>query len=77
MEKNKKNYKYNNKKNYYKKNKNETKKVTYDGLMHAKTISEINSNKVDYDKILIMKYIAVSIVIFAIIIGSLMIFRAM
>ncbi len=76
MEKNKKYYKQN-KKNYYKKNKNEVKKVTYDGLMKAKTITETNNDDSSYNKILIMKYIAVSIVIFAIIIGSFLIFRAM
>lgn len=79
MEKNKKNYyKNNNKKNYYKSNKNinksENKKVTYDSLMHADTISEVKSEP-EYDRVLVMKSIALSIIIFAIIICSLILFR--
>ena len=73
MGKNKKYYK----KNYYKNNqKKEEKKVTYDSLMHANTISEVKDNN-NYDKVLVMKYIAISAVLFAIIIGSLILFRNM
>ncbi len=72
MGKNKKYYK----KNYYHKPKKEEKKVTYDSLMHAKTITE-NNDKVDYNKLLIVKYIAISVILFAIIIGSLLLFRNM
>ena len=73
MGKNKKYYK----KNYYKNNnKKEEKKVTYDKLMHADTITEIKEPN-NYNKMLIIKYVAVSVVLFAIIIGSLILFRNM
>ena len=73
MGKNKKYYK----KNYYKNNnKKEEKKVTYDKLMHADTITEIKESN-NYNKMLIIKYVAVSVVLFAIIIGSLILFRNM
>lgn len=71
MGKNKKYYK----KNYYKNNHKQTeKKVTYDGLMHANTITTPDNNS-DFDKLLVIKYIAISAVLFAIIIGSLLLFR--
>lgn len=80
MEKNKKNYYKNNKKNYYKKNnnKNEVKeeKMTYDKLMHAETISE-PKEKPQYDRVLVIRSIAISIVIFAIIVCSLILFSKM
>lgn len=68
MGKNKKYYKHN-----YKKNNSHEKKVTYDSLMHANIITE-NTAEVGYDKFLVMKCIAVSVVLFAIIIGSLILF---
>ena len=71
MGKNKKYYK----KNYYQKPKKEQ-KVTYDSLMHAKTITE-NNNDVDISKLTIIKYIGISAVLFAIIIGSILLFRNM
>ena len=79
MEKNKKNYykKNNHKKNYYQKNsKKEEKKVTYDSLMHANTITE-TKDELSYDKTKVMKCIAVSVVLMAIIIGSLILFSKM
>ncbi len=53
------------------------KKVTYDDLMHAKTVTEAEKKKDNYSKITIIKYIAVSIILFAIIIGSFILFRQM
>ena len=50
------------------------KKITYDDLIHAKTITT-HEKKDNYSKIMIMKYIAISIVLFAIIIGSFILFR--
>ena len=66
------------KKNYYKKEKanNIEKKVTYDSLMHANTITE-KEEKENYNTIMIMKYIAITIILFAIIIGSFILFRQM
>jgi hypothetical protein len=83
MEKNKKNYyKKNNKQNYYKKNnkkeeKKVEKKVTYDSLMKADTISEVKTNNVEYNKSTIMKCIAITVVLFAIIVASLILFSHM
>ena len=71
MGKNKKYYK----KNYYKKP--EEKKVTYDKLMHAKVASNESKEDNNIDKMLMIKYIAISAVLFAIIIGSLLLFRQM
>ncbi len=77
MEKNKKYYKKNNyKNNYYKNNKPKEKKVTYDSLMHANTITEKN-DEINYNKTQVMRYIAVSVVLMAIIIGSLILFSKM
>ncbi len=76
MEKNKKNYKQK-KQNYYHKTKKVEKKVTYNSLMHAKTINEESIKDDSYDKVLVMKYIAVSVVLFAIIVCSFIIFRSM
>ena len=75
----KNNYYYKNKKNnYYKKEKKNTilkeKKVTYDSLMHADTITKVEKND-SYNTTTIIKYIAVSTVLLAIIIGSLLLFR--
>ena len=77
MEKNKKYYK----KNYYKKNNNnnkyipkENKKVTYDSLMKAEVIAN-DSMESNYDNTVILRCIAISVVIFAIIICSLILFR--
>ena len=72
MGKNKKYYK----KNYYHKPKKEEKKVTYDSLMHADTITSERKEE-EYNKITIIKCIAISVVLFAIIIGSLLLFRNM
>ena len=72
MGKNKKYYQKNN----YHNPKKEEKKVTYDSLMHAKTISERREED-DFDKLRVIKYIAISAVLFAIIIGSLLLFRNM
>ena len=80
MEKNKKNYyhKNNQAKKYYSKNKKvEEKKITYDDLMHANTITETKDEKENINQYLIIKCIAVSIVLFAIIIGSLLLFSKM
>ena len=81
MEKNKKNYYYkNNKKNYYRKNNknkekvNDNKKVTYDSLMHTKVVTYYDGKDDDINKTLIIKYIAITVVLFAIIIGSLILF---
>ena len=45
--------------------------------MHAKTINEEPIKDDSYDKVLVMKYIAVSVVLFAIIVCSFIIFRSM
>ncbi len=74
MGKNKKYYKNNYRKNN--KNNNEEKKVTYDSLMHAKTITEKKSEP-EYDRYLVMKCVAISVVLFAIIIGSFILFVKM
>ena len=68
------------KKNYYKKNSKpktttSEKKVTYDSLMHAKIITNSSDKKENIDKMLIIKYIAVTVVLFVIIICSLMLFK--
>ena len=83
MEKNKKNYynKNNHKNNYQKKNKKkeikeEKNKVTYDSLIHADTITEVK-NEPQYNKVAVMKAIALSIIVFAIIICSLILFSKM
>ena len=71
------------KNNYYykkkgpKKKQEKEKKVTYDSLVHANTISEVELEKEDNSKALIFKYIAVTIVLFAIIFGSILLFRQM
>ena len=77
MEKNKKYYK----KNYYKKNNNnnknivkEKKKITYDSLMKAEVVNN-DSLDTSYDNTVILKCIAISVIIFAIIICSLILFR--
>ena len=84
MNKKKKNYyqkNYYNKKN--KKNKSQEsnsskKKVTYDLLLKANTVSEITQEeKDDYSKIQIIKYIAITVVLFAIIFGSILLFSQM
>ena len=63
--------------NYHKKEKKTVeKKVTYDSLMQADIISETKENN-DFNNLLIFKCIAVSIVLFAIIIGSLLLFSKM
>ena len=82
---NKKNKKYYQKNNYYKKNNNNKKKeerpvekkITYDTLMHADTVTTFKENEVDFNKLTIIKYIAVTIILFVIIIGSLILFRNM
>ena len=76
----KKNKKYY-QKNYYKHNnknkkKSVEKKVTYDSLMTANTITE-NNKEDNYDRLLILKYIAITIVLFTIIITSFILFRNM
>ena len=53
-----------------------TKKVTYDALMNAKTVTE-TKKKDNFSKIMIIKYIAVTIILFAIIFGSIILFRQM
>ncbi len=74
----KNNYYYKNKHNYHKKTKknNEVKetKVTYDSLMHA-DIEILPEKQESYNRITIIKYIAITIVLFAIIFGSLLLFR--
>ncbi len=77
MEKNKKNYKKNNYQKKYKNSKTDEKKVTYDSLVNADTITEIKQENNDFDKVLVMKYIAVSVILLAIIIVSLILFRKM
>ena len=52
----------------------ENKRVTYDSLMNAKTVTE-TKKKDNFSKIMIIKYIAVTIILFAIIFGSLVLFR--
>ena len=77
MEKNKKYYKKNYyKNNNHKKDKPKENKVTYDSLMHANTITE-TKDELSYDKTKVMKCIAVSVVLMAIIIGSLILFSKM
>ena len=49
-------------------------KKTYDELLHANTIKEEKQKDI-FSKTLIMKYIAVTIVLFAIIFGSILLFR--
>ena len=71
---NNKNKKYYKRNNYYKKNNKKEKKVTYDSLMKAEVSSNNETNQ-DLNKYLIIKCIAVSVVLFAIIIGSLLLFR--
>ena len=77
----KKNKKYY-QKNYYRHNhKNKKKdvvekKVTYESLMEAKTITE-NNKEDNYSKLMMIKYIAISAILFAIIFGSLLLFRKM
>ena len=73
MSKNKKYYKKN---NYYKKPETKKEDKTYESLMQARVIDDtINNNSID--KLQIVKYIAVSVVLFAIIIGSLLLLRQM
>ena len=68
----KKNYYHHNNNNYQKKPVEN--KKTYESLMSAKVITK---EPVDsFNNILIMKYIAISVVIFAIIIGSFILFRS-
>ena len=75
MGKNKKYYKNNN--YYHKKNKKEeVKKVTYDSLMNTEVIAP-KDDELSYDKTLVLKCIAVSVVLFAIIICSLLLFSKM
>ena len=65
------------KKNYYKKEKNNGKvenKITYDQLIHANTITKEEKKDID-GKTLIIKYVAITVVLFAIILGSLLLFR--
>lgn len=50
------------------------KKITYNDLLHADTVSK-SEKKDNINKIMIFKYIAVTIVLFAIIFGSLLLFR--
>lgn len=70
--KNKKYYK----KNYYKKNKQSNEnKVTYESLLNANPVSYNNNISFDINKTLIMKYIAITIVLFTIIVCSLILFR--
>ena len=73
-----KNKKYYKKNYYYKNNKNKnnevSKKGSYESLMTAKVI--IKESQDNFDSLLIMKYIAISVVIFAIIIGSFILFRS-
>ena len=80
MEKeNKKKYYYNNNKKYYSKkkkvNNNDKKvKVTYESLINKENnISEINNDYYTDDKV--MKIVAVSIMVLAIVFGSLVLFR--
>ena len=49
-------------------------KITYDDLLKADTIIE-TKKKYNYSKTMIIKYIAVSVILFAIIFGSLILFR--
>lgn len=49
-------------------------KVTYDDLLHANTITDTKKKDI-FSKTMIIKYIAVSVVLFAIIFGSLILFR--
>lgn len=81
---NKKNKKYYQRNNYYKNNNNKkkeekttSKKITYDTLLHADTVATIKKNEVDFNKLTIIKYIAITIILFLIIIGSLILFRNM
>lgn len=70
--KNKKYYK----KNYYKKNKQSSEnKVTYESLLNTDPVSYNNNISFDINKTLIMKYIAITIVLFTIIVCSLILFR--
>ena len=70
--KNKKYYK----KSYYKKNKQSNEnKVTYESLLNANPVSYNNNISFDINKTLIMKYIAITIVLFTIIVCSLILFR--
>lgn len=49
-------------------------KVTYDDLLHANTITDTKKKDI-FSKTMIIKYIVVSVVLFAIIFGSLILFR--
>ncbi len=57
-------------------NKNEKKKVTYDSLMHT-SIPDNTKKEVEYDKIIVIRSIAISVVVFAIIVCSLILFSQM
>ena len=76
--KKKKNYYQNHKKNYYKKNNNKNnskKKITYNDLVNIRSdTSEINDKDID-NSLLILRIIAVSIIVLAIIFGSLLLFH--
>ena len=75
--KNKKYYKNNNYNRNNKKNNNNTTKineVTYDSLLKAKIDTNHNSEN-EFDKLLIIKYVALTIVLFTIIICSLILFK--
>ena len=72
---NNKNNKYY-KKNYYKKNKQSNeKKVTYESLLNTNTSDDTDKISFDINKTLIMKYIAITIVLFTIIICSIILFK--
>ena len=50
------------------------KKVTYDSLLTADTVTK-KEKKDNFSKMMIIKYIAVTVILFAIIFGSLLLFR--
>ena len=59
-----------------KKKKVEENKITYERLLEADTITE-NNKEDNYNKLMMVKYIAITTILFAIIFGSLLLFRKM
>ena len=74
MAKNKKYYKKN---NYYKKPEEKKEEKTYKSLVNVQITDDNTLGDNNVNKLLIVKYIAVSVVLFAILIGSLLLFRQM
>ncbi len=64
------------KKNYYHKKKEEKKVLNHETLFRAQ-VNDADTLNTNIDKMQVIKYIAVSAVLFAIIIGSLLLFRQM